>query len=374
MAKLFDTANDANSIISREEALRPDYVPTEALHRTNEMETIASSITPMIHGQSCSNLFICGPTGTGKTTCMKLVANQLRESTSKVIPVYVNCWERPTKMGVYYEVAEALKLLLPRRGLAADEVFEKILDDMRRENLAILLILDELDSLVFKKEDAFLYNISRAGTERGVRFGVVAISNKKDLIRLLDTRVSSSLRLSTFEFHEYNTAQLKEILLERAKFALVPKTYDSCVLDACAKIGAESNGNARLAIEIMWKAALRADNRDAKKIEPVDVAEVAKSIEQRPGKKERARITFKDHDLNLSDEENLIINLLKGGEMPSPELYSEFTGKKDKTKRQIRNYLMLLEAKGLIASKEVETGGKTFLKTKVYSLKPLGAG
>ncbi|MFA4983471.1 MAG: AAA family ATPase [Candidatus Micrarchaeia archaeon] len=374
MAKLFDSASYANSIIAREEALRPDYVPTEALHRTNEMETIASSITPMIHGQSCSNLFITGPTGTGKTTCVKLVANQLRESTSKVIPVYVNCWERPTKMGVYYEIAEALKLLLPRRGLAADEVFEKILDDMRRENLTILLILDELDSLVFRKEDGFLYNISRAGTERGARFGVVAISNQKDLTRLLDARVSSSLRLSTFEFKEYNAAQLKEILLERAKFALVPKTYDSAVLEACAKIGAANNGNARLAIEILWKAALRADNRDAKKIEPADVAEVAKAIEQRPGKKERARITFKDHDLNLSDEENLIINLLKGGEMQSPELYGEFTGKKDKTKRQIRNYLLLLEAKGLIISKEAETGGKTFLKTKVYSLKPQGAG
>ncbi|MCX6773066.1 MAG: AAA family ATPase [Candidatus Micrarchaeota archaeon] len=169
MAKLFDTANDANSIISREEALRPDYVPTEALHRTNEMETIASSIKPMIGGQSCSNLFICGPTGTGKTTCMKLVANQLRESTSKVIPVYVNCWERPTKMGVYFEITEVLKLLLPRRGLAADEVFEKILETMRRENLAILLILDELDSLVYKKQEAFLYNVSRAGAERGAR-------------------------------------------------------------------------------------------------------------------------------------------------------------------------------------------------------------
>ena len=374
MAKLFDNPNYVNSIISREEALRPDYVPTEALHRTNEMETIANSINPMIHGQSCSNLFITGPTGTGKTTCMKLVASQLRENTSKVIPVYVNCWERPTKMAVYYEITEAFKMILPRRGLAADEVFEKIIDSMRRENIAILLILDELDSLVFKKEDSFLYNISRTGAERGARFGVVAISNKKDLVRMLDARVSSSLRLSTFEFREYNAAQLKEILLERAKFALVPKTYDSCVLDACAKIGSESNGNARLAIEILWKAALRADSRDAKKIEPEDVAEVAKSIEQRPAKKERARITFKDHDLNLSEEENLIISILKGGETHSPVIYDAFMSKKDKTKRQIRNYLALLEAKGIIASKEVEIGGSTFLKTKAYSLKPQGAG
>ncbi len=374
MANLFGNDNDANSIISNEEVLLPDYVASEALHRTNEMEDIAGFMTPMIHGHSCTNLFITGPTGTGKTTCMKLIANQLKESTTKVLPIYVSCWEHPTKMGVYFEITEALKLLLPRRGLASDEAFEKILETMRRENLAILLVLDELDTLVYKKENAFLYNISRAGKERGARFGVVAISNKKDLTRMLDARVSSSLRLSTFEFKEYTQVQLKEILLERAKFALVPKTYDSDVLDMCAKIGAEKNGNARLVIDLLLQAALRADKRDAKKIEPVDVVEVAKAAEQLPAKKERAKITFKMHDLSLSEEENLLVEILKNGNTGSPEIYSEFRGKKDKSKRQIRNYLTLLEAKGIIESKEVEIEGNSFLKKKVYSLRQPEAG
>jgi Cdc6-like AAA superfamily ATPase len=57
----FDRGNDANGIIAKEEILLPDYVPTDALHRKNEMETIAAAINPMIYGKSSTNLFIILP-------------------------------------------------------------------------------------------------------------------------------------------------------------------------------------------------------------------------------------------------------------------------------------------------------------------------
>ncbi len=373
MAKLFDSASDANSIIAKEEVLLPDYVPSEAIHRANEMETIAAAINPMIHGKACTNLFITGPTGTGKTMCMKLVIDQLRDSSTKVIPVYVNCWEFATKMAVYYKIAEALKLLLPRRGLASDEVFEKILDVMKRENFSILLVLDELDSLIFENEAGFLYNLTRAGVDRGARFGIIGISNKKELSRLLDMRVASSLRFSTFEFQDYKIGQLKEILLERAKFALVPKTYDSRIIEECAKVGEQNNGNARLALEILWKAAQMADQRDAKKIGPEDVQAVIGVIDKRPNRKARNFVSFHEHDLNLSEEERLLLEILKDGEKPSSQVYDAFMAKKKKSKRQVRNYLQLLEAKGLVDSKEVDVGENSFLNTKIYSLKSGGA-
>ncbi len=365
----FNSSNEPSAIIAKEDFLLPDYTPTEALHRTNEMETIGSAITPLMHGKSGTNLFLTGPTGTGKTMCMKLIADQIRENSSKVIPIYINCWEFSTKMAVYFKISEALKLVLPRRGLASDEVFEAILGEMKREKIAVLLILDELDSLVFKKEDEFLYNLSRAGIDRGARFGIIGISNRRELQRFLDGRVASSLRFSTFEFKEYDMAQLGEILLERAKFALVPKTYDKAVLGACAKVGAENSGNARLALEILLKAANRAERRDSKKIELEDVEAITKVIETRPNKKAKRPLSFHEADLKLSEEENLLLQILTGGEKSSSEVYDEFIAKKDITKRQIRNYLMLLEAKGLIDTREVQIGENSFLKTKIYTLK-----
>ena len=369
MKKFFMVAEASNSIISKEEVLLPDYMPTEVLHRQNEMETIAAAIRPMMHGKSPTNLFICGPSGTGKTTCTKLVLDQLKESSAKVIPVYVNCWEYQTRMAVYYKISEALQLLLPRRGLASDEIFARILEAMEKNSFSILLVLDELDSLVFNKEDSLLYTISRASLDKGAGFGIIAISNKNDLTRFLDSRVSSSLRLSSFEFKEYTTNQIKEILKERAKYALMVGSYDDRVLAQCAEIAAANNGNARLALEILWKAAIRADKADKNKITKDDVLEVVKVVEKRPSKKAPRMVSFQEHDLNLSEEEKLVLDILKNGELPSSELYNSFAQKKSKSKRQIRNYLMLLEAKGLIDSKEVDYGANTFLKTKIYSIK-----
>jgi cell division control protein 6 len=374
VAKLFDRTSTANTIIAKEELFHPDYLPTDALHRQNEMETVAAAIEPMIHGKACTNLFICGASGTGKTLCMKLVLDQLRENSALVTPIYVNCWDYPTKMAIYYKISEALDLILPRRGLAADEVFERILDAMKKQNMAILLVLDELDSIVFRKEDSFLYTMSRAGLDRGARFGIVAISNKNDLTRLLDSRAASSLRLSSFEFKEYNVEQLKAIVLERAKNALVPKTWNAEAIEACARAGFGKNGNARLALEILWKAAQLAEQRDSTRIELQDIEEVIKMVEQRPSRVERKKIPFQAQGMNLCEEEKLIVDILLDGERPSTELYGEFSNKKKKSKRQIRNYLQLLEARGIIESKETSYGTNDFLKMKIYALKPQGAG
>ena len=374
MAKLFDRTSSANAIIAKEELFHPDYCPTEVLHRQNEMETVAAAIEPMIHGKACTNMFICGASGTGKTLCMKLILDQLKENSALVIPIYVNCWDYPTKMAIFYKISEALSLILPRRGLAADEVFERILDAMKKQNMAILLVLDELDSIVFKKEDSFLYTMSRAGLDRGARFGIVAISNKSDLTKLLDMRAASSLRLSSFEFKEYNVEQLKAIVLERAKNALVPKTWDAEAIEACARASFGKTGNARLALEILWKSAQLAEQRNSAKIEPQDIEEVVKMVEQRPSRAQRKAVSFQTQGMNLCEEEKLIVNILMDGELPSTELYEEFSNKKKKSKRQIRNYLHLLEARGILESKETAYGANDFLKMKIYALKPQGAG
>ena len=372
MKGYFNSSKEPNAIIAKEDVLMPDFIPTEALHRTNEMNAIADAINPMIYGNKCDNLFIFGPSGTGKTTCMKILIEQLNDSSAKVIPVYANCWEYATKMAIYYKICEALKIMLPRRGLASDEVFERILEVMRKDKISILLILDELDSLVFNKEESILYIISRAGEKGGINFGLVGISNKHDLTRLLDDRTSSSLRFTNFEFKEYNVEQIEEILLERAKRALIPNTYDKSILKECALIASENNGSARLALEILWKAAVRADRRDAKKIETEDVEEITKIIERRPSKRSYKSVSFEEFDLKLSEEEKTILDILAEGEKPSSDLYNAFTAKLNKSKRQIRNYLMTLEAKGLIDSKEIEYRENSFLKTKIYFIKKRG--
>ncbi|MDO8302717.1 MAG: AAA family ATPase, partial [Sedimentisphaerales bacterium] len=235
-----------NVILLREELLMPDYAPSEVLHRESEIKAIAEAVNPLLDGRTCDNLFIYGNSGTGKTTSVKHVLSELNEATSKVVPVYINCGEHISQMAVYTRMLVLLGVALPRRGLATDEVFQRITETMTKDKTAVLVVLDELDALVFRKEDDVLYTLSRAP----VRFGIIGISCDTGLLVKLDNRVNSSLRFTNFEFKSYTTQQITEILAQRAKLALAKGSWDFEVLEDCAAIGKANGGNVRLALEM----------------------------------------------------------------------------------------------------------------------------
>ncbi len=355
MPNYFDSSNQDSSIIKAEEVLLPDYLPDEILHRERELQAIAESIKPLLRRQTPINLFIHGSSGTGKTSCIKYLLKQLREHSSGILPVYVNCWETPTQMAVYNRIVEEMRLPLPRRGLAADEIFDRILQFSKNYKKSILLVLDEMDGL---RHDELLYVVARSN-EKQLVFGLMGISNNKELLSKLDSRIRSSLRFSEMEFKPYSEEQLLSILRVRAERALAPGSFDERLLLKIAR--AAESGSARVAIELLWKAAKKAEKANHEKIMLQDIEDIV----ERHG-------AFKLPELKLCAEEILIIDLLKlsggaGSEVPSSVIYERFAEKFPKTKRQIRNYLELLEKKGLIESRELEAEG--MLRPKVFRIK-----
>jgi len=107
----------------------------------------------------------------------------------------------------------------------------------------------------------------------------------------------------------------------------------------------------------LWKAAKKAENKNKRKITIQDLEDIIAEEEA----------SLKLPDLKLSPEEELIVELLKAGEMRSSDLYDKFMKKIPKTKRQIRNYLELLERKGVIESESLEADG--MLSPRVFRLK-----
>ena len=206
-------SNDENAILLNEELLLPAYAPPEILHREAEIKAIAEAIKPLLEGHTADNLFAYGNSGTGKTISAKHVLSELKEATSRVIPVYINCWESNTQMAIYTKILDCLGDSMPRRGLATDEVFERIKEVMEKGKIAVLVVLDEMDALVFRKEYEVLYSLSRAP----VRFGIIGISSTPGLLAKLDTRVTSSLRFTHLEFKPYSTQQITDILAEKGQ-------------------------------------------------------------------------------------------------------------------------------------------------------------
>lgn len=56
----------------------------------------------------------------------------------------------------------------------------------------------------------------------------------------------------------------------------------------------------------------------------------------------------------LSEEEQIILNMLSNGEKNTSEIYWLFNKKLNRSKRQIRNYLRSLELKGVIESQFIK--------------------
>ena len=107
-----------------------------------------------------------------------------------------------TSYKILYEIAEMMginkeekKLQVHFTGLSLGEATDRILDYIRRKNLRVVLVIDEIDSLVDKNGDDILYNFTRANERISAEqfISLIGISNSLTFKDKLDPRVRSSL-------------------------------------------------------------------------------------------------------------------------------------------------------------------------------------
>ena len=352
-------------VITREETLMPGHYPDELLHRESELKEISEAIKPLFEGRQPENLFIHGAPGTGKTACIKRILKRLG-GNSRVKPIYVNCWQYSTRMAIYSLIARALDEMMPRRGLARDEVYDRIIELMEKEGTRVLLVLDEIDGLLFNGEEKLLYDIANAGNGKPF-FGVVGISNNARLLSSKDVGAKNSIQLSSIEFKHYSAAEMAGILTQRAKLGLSPGSWDRKIIEACAEKAVARSSNVRMGLELLWASAKRAEKAGRAKImiEDVKAAEARIFSSQTENKSQSSPV-------NLSDEEQLILEIVKTGPKSSTDLYLAFFRKLKRSKRQIRNYLGGLEEKKLLLVRTVE-GVNPIFNTRMIQLNLGGA-
>ncbi|HVQ01639.1 MAG TPA: AAA family ATPase, partial [Candidatus Thermoplasmatota archaeon] len=92
---LFSTLLSSEGLFTNREVMRPTYMPEILPHREKEIDDLASILVPALRGESPSNVFIYGKTGTGKTAVVKFVGKELlkkgEETGKKVNFIYMNC-------------------------------------------------------------------------------------------------------------------------------------------------------------------------------------------------------------------------------------------------------------------------------------------
>lgn len=300
---IFEMLLETKPIFKNREYLRPTYTPEELPHREEQIHQLARILAAPLRGETPSNLFIYGKTGTGKTATVRYVTKELERvsdrSPRKVEVVYLNCEIVNTQYrilatlaNVFLEKARerhghgclsspSMPQQVPMTGWPTDQVYRCFFDAIDHDRQLAVIVLDEIDKLVLKSGDGVLYNLTRMNSDlKNAKVSIVGISNDLNFMGYLDPRVRSSLSEEELVFPPYNALQLKDILEKRAAMSFIDGVLDDGVIGLCAAHAAREHGDARRALDLLRVAGELGEREGAEMITVEHVRRAFQKIEQ----------------------------------------------------------------------------------------------
>jgi cell division control protein 6 len=365
------------SVFKDEGALSFEYVPPSLPHRERQLKILMSFFKYVVEGERgfYQKALLIGSVGTGKTATSKLFGRVLEEELKKRGKdfkfIYVNCYRERTLFLIGQRIMESLAPSLPSRGLSPQELLKIIVSLLEEKQVPTILVLDEVHYFVKAAGQEALYNLLRmleGYDESKVKLGLIFISRSKDFVYELDDVIKSSLTRNIVEFEPYTSHQLMAILQERIRLAFREEAVLPEALEVIAdNVGVDRGGygDARLAIELLWRAGKIADMRGRGKVTPDDVREASSFI--------HPAIRAEDLKSLLVDEKIVLLSIAK--ELKKGVAYlrmgsleekyrseCELWGLKAKKHTQLWKIIKNLEKMGFITTKAAALGrGRTTL-------------
>ncbi|MCL7382835.1 MAG: ORC1-type DNA replication protein [Thaumarchaeota archaeon] len=272
-------------IFKDEEKLSPEYVPPNLPHRENELNMLKTFFSSVIDGTPSisTRVIVSGSVGTGKSALVKLFGQKaVSEASKKGVDLkflYVNCRISKTTFSVLRKLIEQLKARLPERGLSNEEFIHKLLDHLEYKGSYAILALDEVEMLLREEGSEPFYLFSRVGEERLKipRISTIFIFRNPEILDTLDASTRSSLLGNIIHLKEYDYSQLYDIVKYRASLAFRPDVLMEDAIQLIADIASE-RGDARYALDILWRAGKYAEAENASQVAPEHVRKAAASV------------------------------------------------------------------------------------------------
>lgn len=361
LEKLKESAS--NTILINPQVLSDKYLPDNLLFREKEMEEIGKHFVDFMVQGIPTNLFIWGPTGTGKTHAIQILVREYNDLASRDgIPsraVYVNA-----KGKTYYQaiisLLHNLGIDFPARGLGVAEALQALDKFFGVTKESFVIVFDELDKMkqsVLSKEDpvdSLIYIMSRLD-EMVSKPDVllVAISNDNTLLKRLKEPTMSKFRPIPVYFREYDANELKAILMDRIERAFVPGSVDEAAVSLLAALIKKEGRDLRWAFRVLLQAAK--GKKKGEKITENDIWKARESVD---------KDVLKETLNNLNQHQLMFlwaIALLRSRKVPAMSgyvysLYKTLCDENDilpYTMRHLTHYIgVKLETLGLIMAKE----------------------
>jgi len=278
---IFSNYASKKPIFRDKDTLSIRFTPENVPHRDEQINQLALILAPVLRDEKPSNIFIYGKPGTGKTLVAKKVAANLEiaAESNKLKVIYLNCKMRKITDTEYRLLAQLIEFFggkVPYTGLPTSELYSRFFKLLESSEQNVVLVLDEIDSLVDKIGSMFLYNLTRVNQDlERTKVTLVGISNNIAFLENLDSRVKSSLSEEELIFPPYNATEIKDILAERSRMAFHPETISDAAIAKCAALAAQEHGDARKAIDLLRVAGETAERIGSMQVkeEHVDIAQ-----------------------------------------------------------------------------------------------------
>jgi cell division control protein 6 len=291
--------DEQDGLIRDRSLLDPNYVVDEdrIVGRDQQLQEVTKMLRVALGNNRPPNLFLYGPSGTGKSLITKAVCNNIsRLCKSRDIrfgTIEVNCQDLDTLGVAVYELVKQaaqkanVSIEVPKHGVSTKEKWDELYRIVNENFDSVVFVLDELDMLVGrrdKQDPAFsrlLYQLSRAGAndELTAYISVVAISNDTRMMDSVGSRALSSFTPEDVHFDDYNANQLKAILRRRTD-AFYDGVVDEDVIPLAAAFAAETHGDARKAIDLIRVAGELAEREGHERVQETHVRKAQEKVEK----------------------------------------------------------------------------------------------
>jgi cell division control protein 6 len=340
-----------------------DYVPAELPHRDEELRKLARIFGQLIDSNISENVLIKGSVGTGKTAISKKFCEDFTKYAAQynkaIETVRVNCHQRNTDSSVLLKIVTKFQPTFPDRGFSVDEMLDAVRKHLIKRKCDLIVVLDEVDVLLKKSGSNLIYLLTRFNEEDSstdYSLSLILISQINVLDMLDASALSTFKRTNVLELNKYSAKHLVDIINQRINLAFHKNSINVDAIDLIADI-ASVEGDARLAIELLWNAGLAANDRHERKVTPEHVRVAKSSI---------TTIYSKLEDLSFHERLILLMvarELKKGGAYTTTgeleKLYQvacEEYSEKPRGHTQFWNYIKNLDAYGFISTKKSGEG------------------
>ncbi len=355
-------------LIKDKKVLQTTYLPDDLPHRKEQIDKIASIISTALNGEKPSNIMIYGMTGTGKTAVINYIGKELYKidpDRESCYYLYVNCEIIDTAYGILYDIAkqfmENINQRIPFTGWSFEKLYKEFYEEIESRGRVFIIILDEIDHMISKKGDDIFYYLAKINEHLSKsKVSIIGISNNSKFQEMLEPKAKSRFGGESIIFPPYTKIELQDILFDRIKDVFEPNVLDDSVVEYCATLASRSDGDARMAIDLLRTATDIAERNGDSEITIAHVKSAKSSIEIDVVEESIKSLATQSKILLLS-----IIKISEKSEnlMTTGDVYNEYKnlasiiGVPILTQRRIGDLIQELDMMGLINA-SVKSYGK----------------